>query len=127
LHGASTYYLLTIDEKKAAPMVAAEEGSLALRLLDVSLLRSIVFQSVLGLSTEQLKPQVTIHYTHLVQNALNRMQSGEMQAAFLLNRTNLDEIMAVADNGEKMPQKSTYFYPKPLSGLVFYNMNDVHR
>jgi uncharacterized protein (DUF1015 family) len=127
LHGVNTYYLLAIDEKKAVRMVASEEGSLTLRLLDVSLLRSIIFQQVLGLAADQIKPQVTVHYTHLVKTALDRIKSGEMQAGFFLNNTNLDEIMAVANNREKMPQKSTYFYPKPLSGLVFYNMNDVHR
>jgi uncharacterized protein (DUF1015 family) len=127
LHGANTYYLLAIDEKKAVRLVASEEGSLTLRLLDVSLLRSIIFQQVLGLAADQIKPQVTVHYTYLVKTALDRIHSGEMQAGFFLNKTNLDEIMAVADNREKMPQKSTYFYPKPLSGLVFYNMNNAHR
>jgi uncharacterized protein (DUF1015 family) len=126
LHGVNTYYLLSIDEKKAARMVAEEGGSMTLRLLDVSLLRTLVFQRVIGLMPEQIQPQKTLHYTYKVQEALERIQSGDMQAAFFLNRTNLDEIMAVADNGEKMPQKSTYFYPKPLSGLVFYHMNKFH-
>jgi uncharacterized protein (DUF1015 family) len=124
LHGVRTYYLLSIDEKTATRLVAEEEGSLTLRLLDVQLLRSLVFQKVLGLTADQIQPQVTVHYTHLVKNAMDRVQSGEMQAAFLLNNTSLDEIMTVADNGEKMPQKSTFFYPKPLSGLVFYNMSN---
>jgi uncharacterized protein (DUF1015 family) len=125
LRDARTYYLLSIDEKKATRLVREEEGSLTLRLLDVSLLRSLVFQRVLGLTADRILPQKTVHYTHLVKNALDRVHSGEMQAAFLLNHTSLDEIMTVADNGEKMPQKSTYFYPKPLSGLVFYNMNSA--
>jgi uncharacterized protein (DUF1015 family) len=58
-----------------------------------------------------------------VKTAMDQVRSGEMQSAWFLNNTSLDEIMIVADNREKMPQKSTYFYPKPLSGLVFYNMN----
>jgi uncharacterized protein (DUF1015 family) len=124
LHGANTYYLLSIDEKKATRMVEGESGSLTLRLLDVSLLKSLVFKMLLGLTEEQLKPQVTVHYTPKVDVALEKVRSGEMQSGWFLNHTNLDEIMTVADNREKMPQKSTFFYPKPLSGLVFFNMNN---
>jgi uncharacterized protein (DUF1015 family) len=123
LHGVNTYYLLSIDEKRATRMVEGETGSLTLRLLDVSLMKSIIFKMLLGLTEEQIKPQVTVHYTPKVQVALDRVRSGEMQSGWFLNHTSLDEIMTVADNREKMPQKSTHFYPKPLSGLVFFNMN----
>jgi uncharacterized protein (DUF1015 family) len=125
LHGVNTYYLLSIDEKKVTRMVEGESGSLTLRLLDVSLLKSVIFKMFLGLIEEQLKPQVTVHYTPKVDVALEKVRSGEMQSGWFLNHTNLDEIMNVADNREKMPQKSTFFYPKPLSGLVFYNMEYV--
>jgi uncharacterized protein (DUF1015 family) len=125
LQGAKSYYVLSLDEKKAATLSAGEEGSAILRLLDVSLLKSIIFKQLLGLTEDQIKPQITVHYTHIVNAALNRVHSGEMQSAWFLNHTSLEEIMSVADNGEKMPQKSTYFYPKPLSGLVFYNMNNA--
>jgi uncharacterized protein (DUF1015 family) len=124
LKDVKTYYLLEIDEKRATRMVEGESGSLTLRLLDVSLLNSVVFKILLGLSEEQIKPQVTVHYTPKVQLAIDKVRSGEMQSAWILNHTALDEIMTVADNREKMPQKSTHFYPKPLSGLVFYNMNN---
>jgi uncharacterized protein (DUF1015 family) len=123
LHGVNTYYLLSIDEKRATRLVEGESGSLTLRLLDVSLLKSIVFKMLLGLTEEQLKPQVTLHYTPKAQIALEKVRAGEMQSGWFLNHTSLEEIMTVADNREKMPQKSTHFYPKPLSGLVFYNMN----
>jgi uncharacterized protein (DUF1015 family) len=125
LKDVNTYYLLEIDEKRATRMVEGESGSLTLRLLDVSLLNSVVFKILLGLSEEQIKPQVTVHYTPKVQLAIDKVRSGEMQSAWILNHTALDEIMTVADNREKMPQKSTHFYPKPLSGLVFYNMNNA--
>ena len=125
LTGVNTYYLLSIDERRATRMVEGESGSLTLRLLDVSLLKSIVFKMLLGLSEEQIKPQATVHYTPKVQLAIEKVRRGEMQSAWILNHTGLDEIMTVADNREKMPQKSTHFYPKPLSGLVFFNMNNA--
>jgi uncharacterized protein (DUF1015 family) len=123
LKDVNTYYLLELDEKRATRLVEGEGGSLTLRLLDVSLLKSVVFKMLLCLSEEQIKPQETVHYTPKVQIAIDKVRAGEMQSAWILNHTGLDEIMAVADNREKMPQKSTHFYPKPLSGLVFYNMN----
>ena len=52
------------------------------------------------------------------------MQSGEAQCAFLLNPTRVEEIRDVAAAGEKMPQKSTYFYPKLITGLVMNQLAD---
>jgi uncharacterized protein (DUF1015 family) len=125
LKDVNTYYLLELDEKRATRLVEGEGGSLTLRLLDVSLLKSVIFKMLLGLGDDQIQPQVTVHYTPKVQVAIEKVRSGEMQSAWILNHTGLDEIMTVADNREKMPQKSTHFYPKPLSGLVFFNMKDA--
>ena len=50
------------------------------------------------------------------------VESDEMQCAFILNPTRVEEIGAVAAAGEKMPQKSTYFYPKLITGLVMNNL-----
>jgi uncharacterized protein (DUF1015 family) len=52
------------------------------------------------------------------------VESGEMAAAFLLNATRVDEVRAVSEAGETMPEKSTYFYPKIASGLVFNPLED---
>jgi uncharacterized protein (DUF1015 family) len=117
------YYLFSIRENAALKLVRKESGSEILRLLDVSLLNSVIFRQVLQLNEDQMKPQGNILYTPRTQVALERVHSGEVPQAWFLNRTGLEEIMTVAENGEKMPQKSTHFYPKPLSGLVFYHMN----
>ena len=63
-------------------------------------------------------------YTHSASEALERVGSGEMQMAFLLNPTKLDEVVTLSQNGEVLPGKSTFFYPKPVSGLAFYSMAD---
>jgi uncharacterized protein (DUF1015 family) len=47
-----------------------------------------------------------------------------MDAAIILNPTKLDQVLTIADHKEIMPRKSTYFYPKPLSGLVMYSMDE---
>ena len=57
-----------------------------------------------------------------MNEALSTVESDKMQCAFILNPTRVEEIGAVAAAGEKMPQKSTYFYPKLITGLVMNNL-----
>ena len=66
---------------------------------------------------------VNLSYTRSKDEAIAAVRSGEIQAAFLLNPTKIREIRDVAAAGEKMPQKSTYFYPKLITGLVMNRMN----
>ena len=55
-------------------------------------------------------------------DAADRVRSGECQALFMLNPTRVSDVRAVAENRERMPQKSTFFYPKVYSGLVFHSV-----
>jgi uncharacterized protein (DUF1015 family) len=73
---------------------------------------------VLALSPEEQLKENSIRYLHDEEEALKAVDRGEYQAAFLLNPPRPEEIVAVSQQGEKMPQKSTYFYPKTLTGLV---------
>ena len=66
--------------------------------------------------------QVNLTYTKTVDDTVSGVDSGEYQCSFILNPTRVTEIRDVAAAGEKMPQKSTYFYPKMITGLV---MNDL--
>ena len=61
-----------------------------------------------------------IAYTPDADEALRRVRSGEAEAAYLLRPTRIEDVFAVAKRGGVMPQKSTYFYPKLLSGLLFH-------
>ena len=63
-----------------------------------------------------------MEYTKDVDAALDAVRGGGAQVALVLNSTRLEDVIAIAENGERMPRKSTHFYPKPLSGLVFYPM-----
>ena len=62
--------------------------------------------------------QINLTYTRSEQEAAKAVDSGAAQCAFILNPTRVEEIKNVALDGEKMPQKSTYFYPKLITGLV---------
>jgi hypothetical protein len=89
------------------------------RALDVTVLHGLLFQHVLGLSPASQERQENLRYVKDAPEAVAAVASGSAQAAFLLNPTSMGQVRSVAEAGEVMPQKSTFFYPKLPSGLVF--------
>jgi len=86
--------------------------------LDVTVLHTVVLDRLLGIHEEALRAQSHLRYVKEADEALNAVNDGDAQLAFLLNPTRVEQLRAVSLAGEKMPQKSTYFYPKLLTGLV---------
>ncbi len=82
----------------------------------MTILREIILGHALGLDKDNAEGH--IEYTPLVSVALSRVLKGEIQVSFILNPTRVDQMRAAAELGHKLPQKSTYFYPKISSGLV---------
>ena len=93
-------------------------GSVKLKRLDVSILHSFVFERLLG-----LKGHDFFGYTRKEEEALTSVRDGS-PAAFLMNPPTVDDMRAVAERGDFMPQKSTYYFPKLLSGLVLWSLKD---
>jgi uncharacterized protein (DUF1015 family) len=87
--------------------------------LDVSVLHREILQRELGLEEAILEQERYVSYSRDVQMVLDQVARGAAQAAFLLRPPAVADVVAVANAGEVMPQKSTYFYPKPASGIVF--------
>jgi uncharacterized protein (DUF1015 family) len=94
------------------------------RTLDVSVAHAVILQNILGIDTHSVSKEEHLRYTPSTRNALGMVRSGEAQIALLLNPTRTEQVKAVTFEGEKMPQKSTYFYPKLLSGLVINKFED---
>ncbi len=94
------------------------DKSAASQGLDVTVLHTLVLERAFGIDKENMANQKNLTYTRSFEEAIESVQSGESQCAFLLNPTRVTEIRDVAAAGEKMPQKSTYFYPKLITGLV---------
>jgi uncharacterized protein (DUF1015 family) len=92
-----------------------------LRKLDVMLLQRLIFDRILELPHDQLDQFVS--YARWPEDAVGLVQSESHQMAFLLNAIKPEEMKAVSETGETMPHKSTDFYPKLWSGLVFYKMD----
>jgi uncharacterized protein (DUF1015 family) len=115
-------YLLRARSEKISEVLA--KYSSAQRELDVLVLHKIVLEGLLGMTEESIRNQEHINYVRDASEAIARVQSGEAQMALLMNPVRIEQMSAVALAGEVMPQKSTDFYPKLLSGLAFYSVDE---
>lgn len=93
-------------------------GCEAARQLDLNVLHKFILDKALGIDEHKLKHEMNVTYTRSDEEAFKRVDSGEFQVAFFLNPVDVEAVLKIAQAGEKMPQKATYFYPKLLSGLV---------
>ena len=91
----------------------------AYRRIDAVILEALVLKGVLGLTEEDIAAKRGVGYTKSVDESLAVLEDGAYDAAFILRPTPVDAVREVAAEGETMPPKSTYFFPKLLSGLVF--------
>ncbi len=110
--------LATLDRPEQVMDWIPTDGSPRLKMLDVSILHHVIFDKILG-----LKGLDFFTYTRDPEEALAAVSSGS-DASFLMNPPTVDDMRHIALGGEKMPQKSTYYYPKILSGLVLWSLND---
>jgi uncharacterized protein (DUF1015 family) len=91
--------------------------------LDVSVLHREVFENELDLHEGLLESERHVAYSRDADRILDQVEQGRAQAAFLLRPPAVSDVLRVAQAGKVMPQKSTYFFPKPLSGIVFNPLN----
>ena len=103
------FYVVTLKD------VAAKE-------LDVNVLHKLILEKRLGISEKQLAGEANVEYIKDIDGAVDesvaRVDSKESQVVFFMNATRIEQVKTVAGGGEKMPQKSTFFYPKIHTGLV---------
>ncbi len=93
------------------------------RRLDVVQLHSVVLEDVLGISQQAQVDQTHLRYLREASEAMQQVRSGDAEVAFLMNPVTLDQLREVAFAGDVMPQKSTDFFPKLLSGLTIYALD----
>jgi uncharacterized protein (DUF1015 family) len=93
-------------------------GPEVLHMLDVTVLHALILEQALGIDRAAQESQTNLRYLKDGAQALAAAHSPDVQAVFMLNPTKIAQVMAVAEAGEVMPQKSTYFFPKIASGLV---------
>jgi uncharacterized protein (DUF1015 family) len=111
------YLILRLKNKRIMQRLA-KDLSAPLRELDVNALHLLILEHILGMTPEQQVSGETIRYSQDEDLVLQALEKEDYQAVFLLSATKKEEIQAVVAASEKMPQKSTYFYPKLPSGLI---------
>jgi uncharacterized protein (DUF1015 family) len=111
------YLILRLKSKRIMQRLA-KDLSAQLQELDVTTLHLLILEHVLGLAPEKQVSGETIRYSQDEEAVLQALEKEDFQAAFILNPPKAEEVLAIASRGEKMPQKSTYFYPKLSSGLI---------
>lgn len=98
--------------------------SQARKALDVSIVQSIILEKILGIDPNAISREKHVRFTPTAKNAIEAVRRKDAQIALLLNPTKSEQVKAVTAEGERMPQKSTFFYPKLLSGLVINSLVD---
>jgi uncharacterized protein (DUF1015 family) len=117
------FYVLTLrPEADLAQLLPA--ASPLQRQLDVVLLHQGILEPALGITAHAVASEANLSYEREVSAALDVVDSGAAQIAFLLNAVDVDLVMQVATAGETMPQKSTDFFPKLLSGITMYRIDE---
>ena len=124
--GEGKFRLLALKPDRKPEGIVPGAFSPAWKELDVSLLHTLILDAILGIDAAKLEAQTNVRYYRSAPEAAVAVEKGEGQMAFYLNPTRAGQVKEVAGQGEKMPQKSTDFFPKILSGLLInrYNLID---
>ena len=117
----SGYHLLTAKKDVVAEALAGLNERQ--RKLDLTQLHSLVLPNLLGITTEAIHDESNLRYVRDAGEALEQVFRGDADVAFLTNPVTLAQLREIAFAGDVMPQKSTDFYPKLLSGLAIYAMD----
>ncbi len=120
--GLAGYRLLTLKDPTSMDRIVEGEHSETWRRLDVTVLHTALLDRLLGIDAEKLASYSNVHYIRGRDEALDQVGNEGNQAAFLLNATRVDQVREIALAGERMPQKSTDFFPKLLTGMVMMKM-----
>jgi uncharacterized protein (DUF1015 family) len=129
---STTFLMVSAEDGKGRILTLRDDAdfngvplpaNITLRDVDVTALHVVVFEHLLGMGPRSQEQGENVRYEMDAGEVVTRTLSGEYQLAFLVNPTPMWQVQAVAESGETMPSKSTFFYPKLASGLV---MRDVH-
>ena len=105
------------DVDSVLPFMDAEDPP-DLKVLDVFQLHALVLKSLMGVNSKLSEHQQYITYNVRTQESMDNVDAGQFDLVFFMNATRIDLVRKLAEQGIRLPQKATYFYPKLLSGLV---------
>jgi len=115
---SDSLYLITLESDNLLPSLIGAEVPMEVKELDVTFLHSHVIEGLLGISPRAQESKLNLDYVKSIEEASQAVQKKKANVAFILNATPLEQVKSVVRAGHTLPQKSTYFYPKLLSGFV---------
>lgn len=124
LYSSNKYYLISLKDENRLDKLDLEGRSAAWRRLDVSILHTLILENLLGIGSRQRADESNLVYLRDDDATKAAVDNGSAQLAFFMNSTRVEEVTDIATGGEKMPQKSTFFYPKVITGMV---INDYQK
>jgi uncharacterized protein (DUF1015 family) len=110
--------MLTLRDQAIADAAMPERAE-PYRHLDTAVLEALILKGALGMTEEDISHFNGLDYARSAEQARERVESGAAEAAFFMRGTPVEQVRDVAAAGESMPPKSTYFFPKVLTGMVF--------
>jgi len=117
----NTFYVAVLKDKRTMDSIVPDMSQ-AWKTLDVSVLHKLILEELLGIDQEKLAEGENLQYVKDTPNAITdsiaQIDAGQKQAAFFMNPVKMQQLKTVTEAGERMPQKSTYFYPKVYTGLT---------
>ena len=119
---AGSCYLLRAKDSQQSPSLDGQSAQQ--RTLDVVQLHKLILEETLGMSEEDIRDQKHLKYVREAREAVDEVARGA-NVAFLMNPVRMEQVRDIAFSGEVLPQKSTDFYPKLLSGLTIYSLEEA--
>ncbi|MBN1788550.1 MAG: DUF1015 domain-containing protein [Sedimentisphaerales bacterium] len=124
IYDSSKFYFIVLTSRKKLDLLPVSNAS---KSLDVVILHQLILDDMLGIGEKQLAEQTNVTYIKdigdAVDEAIRAVDSGQKQLVFFMNATRARQVKEVAAENEKMPQKSTFFYPKIFSGLTINKLS----
>ncbi len=121
--GGGAFYIFVL-KKDANLETLLPSVSQAQRQLDVVLLHSLILERGMGITLDAVKTEKNITYEREMGTAIAEVDQGRAQICFLLNSVSVETVAGMAMAGEVLPQKSTDFFPKLMSGITMYRLSD---
>ncbi len=118
-HSSGRGYILSFIAKINK---AGDNDDSPLNRLDVSILQEYILKKALNISQEEIDLQTYLSYEKDAKKAVEKVKNGELEAVFFMNPAKIEDVIKIASLNLRMPQKSTYFYPKIITGLVINSL-----
>lgn len=116
-------YMLSLKEESIADELLSDRSE-DYRRLDTAVLEAVILKHALGMTDAEIDHRDGLDYARSFEEALDLLQAGEFDAGFFMAPLPIEQVQAIAEAGESMPPKSTFFFPKVPTGLVFNPLSE---